>query len=176
VNKTIITGLALGAAIFVSSLAFAAATTKTVTANVKFLTPLSITLNNAANFGILSTGTATSYSVNTYGFLSKTGGANGTGTIIDSSSQAAASLTIIGSSAQTIKIDAVNAQPGNGVVASNFKCRYDIGSAADCSTLVSMAAPSTGTPLFVGLTITTTGAETDGATAAPSFDIAVTYN
>ena len=84
-------------------------------------------------------------------------------------------MTIAGSATQTIDINVNNYVADKGVTPSAATCAYDGGGSAPCS-LASLAAPGSGKPLLVGITVAVDGTQTTGATAAPSFDVVVNYH
>lgn len=158
------------AAISLTAISGAYAATQTLQANVTFVTPISFTSPVNVDFGYITTGaTGRTFTIDTAGTV---GGASVSDYLNGAS---AGSVNIVGSATQTIDITAGNYVPDGGVTPSAATCAYDGGGAAACA-LTAQAAPGAGKALLVGLQIDTTGTSNDGDTAAPTFDIVVTYN
>ncbi|HVY13480.1 MAG TPA: DUF4402 domain-containing protein, partial [Alphaproteobacteria bacterium] len=137
------TALLTGAAalLVMASTHMALAATQTVTASVKFDTPLTITKNADINFGIVKALQAGTYTISPAGAISASGG----GVVLGGTPQAA-SLTIAGSTSQLIDISVNNYVANLGVTPSAATCSYNNGTAAACS-LNSQAAPGAGKTL-----------------------------
>ena len=153
----------------------ASAATQSVSAGVNFISPLAISNVVNANFGSVTAGVAsTKYVLDTSGNVTV---ASGPGIVVTGAKNAA-SFTISGSSTQTINISAGSYTANGGVTPSAATCKYGAGTAAACTAAAfsTAAAPAAGTTLAMGLTITTTGNETGGTTANPSFTMTVVYN
>ncbi|TAL27852.1 MAG: hypothetical protein EPN97_16200 [Alphaproteobacteria bacterium] len=150
-----------------------AANPQSVTANIRFDTPLTLTKVSDLDFKSVTAGVAsTVYRLSTAGALSVVSGPGSAvfGTPV------AGNISIVGSTTQTIQITAGNAAAQGGASVSNFKCNYDGGGEVNCSTLTAAAAPGAGKTLLLGADVTTGGSEAAGATAAPTYDITVVYN
>ncbi|MGE3623110.1 MAG: DUF4402 domain-containing protein [Bdellovibrionales bacterium] len=152
----------------IASAAYAA--TQTVTANIKFDTPLTITKNSDINFGYVKAATAGKYVVNTAGTVTASNG----GVSLGGTTQAG-SLTISGSPTQAIDISAGNYVANNGVTPSAATCAYNGGPASACL-LNSQPAPGAGKTLLLGVTAAVNGTQAAGTSAAPSFDVVVNYH
>ncbi len=151
------------------------ALTETMSASVTFIAPLAISSVTSPSFGKLSADVdSTVYTLGTDGSVRV---ASGPGSALGGS-PAAGSMTISGSSTQTIDISSGNLMSDGGIEPSAVMCKYGSGSEVSCNdtSLNTASAPGGGTVLKVGLTVTTTGAEADGDTAEPGFDITVVYN
>lgn len=148
----------------------AMAVTQSVTANIAFDTPLSITKNADINFGTVKAGVNDTYTITTAGVVT----AAGAGQTI-SGTPAAGNLTIAGSTTQVIDISTGSYTANNGVTPSNATCAYNGGSAGACS-LTSQAAPGAGKTLLLGVDATVAGSPAAGATAAPTFVVTVVYH
>jgi hypothetical protein len=157
--------------LFASASASAAqADTESVTANVAFDTPLTLTKNTDINFGYVKAAQTGTYVIDTAGaIVASAGGVWLTGT------HNAGSLTVVGSTTQTIDITAGNYAANGGVTPSAATCGYNGGGAAACS-LTTQAAPGAGKTILVGVQIVADGTQDPGDTAAPTFDVTVTYN
>ncbi len=143
------------------------ALTQSITANVSFTTPLTVGSVVNANFGTVSSGVAsTVYAITPAGTLSVT---SGPGVSVDSSPAVPASFSVHGSTSQTFTATAGSYTANGGVTPSAATCAYNGGGTHACDGSQSYANPGAGTTLAMGLSITTTGGEADGASAAPTF-------
>lgn len=150
-----------------------AANPQSVTANIRFDTPLTLTKVADLNLRSVTAGVAsTVYRLSTAAALSVV---SGPGTPVFGT-PVAGNISIVGSTTQTIQISAGNAAAQGGASVSNFTCNYDGGGEVACSTLTAAAAPGAGKTLLLGADVTTGGSEAAGATAAPTYDITVVYN
>ncbi|MDX9690321.1 MAG: DUF4402 domain-containing protein [Proteobacteria bacterium] len=145
------------------------AATNSVVAHMVFSDALQIVNVTPINFGTLLAGSAGTYVLSSSGAVTGTdqdavlGGTTGAG-----------SMTISGSSTQTISISTQNYQPDGGVTPSLATCSYDGGSEVPCA-LAGQAPPSSGKLLLVGVTVNVDGTQAIGAVAEPSFDVVVSY-
>ncbi len=146
------------------------AITQSITANIAFDAPLSMTKNSDINFGVVRAGINDVYTISTAGVVTAAGAG---GTVFGTPT--AGNITISGSTTQTIDISAGSYTANNGVTPSNARCAYNGGASAACS-LTTQAAPGAGKTLLVGVDATVTGSPAAGATAAPTFVITVVYN
>ena len=150
-----------------------AANPQSVTANIRFDTPLTLTKVSDLDLKSVKAGVAsTVYRLSSAGALSVVSGPGSAvfGTPV------AGNISIVGSTTQTIQITAGNAAAQGGASVSNFKCNYNGGGEVGCNTITTGAAPGAGKTLLLGADVTTGGAEATGATAAPTYDITVVYN
>ena len=163
----------LSTALVLTAIAFAApayAVTQSVTANIAFDNAITLTKNNDINFGLVKALTADTYTITTAGVVS----AAGSGAAIGGTPQAG-SITIAGSSSQTVNISVSGYTANNGVTPQNATCAYNGGAAGSC-TISGAAAPGAGKTLLVGVQAVVSGAQAAGTTAAPTFNVNVVYN
>ena len=164
--------LAIAGAMAMSGVAYAA--TQSFTASIQFLTPLSF--NSAVNpdLGNWNAGASgRNFILNTD---SSVGGTNSADYI---NNAAAGSVNVVGSAFDTVDIVANNFVANNGVTINDVPCKYGAAAATTCggAGISTAAAPTgAGTALLVGVDVNTTTAHVDGDTAAPTFDIVVSYN
>lgn len=152
----------------------ATAAVQTVTANIAFETPITLTLNNDIDFGIVTALNASTYAIDTAAAVTVTAG---TGTSLGGT-PSAGDILIQGSATQTISINANNYLANNGVTPSLARCKYGAAAEAACSSMSGggLAAPTgAGTTLLVGVSAAANGTQAGGTTAAPTFDIVVNY-
>jgi hypothetical protein len=169
--RTPLAAVAIGV-VSILGIQMAYAATQSVTANIRFDTPLTLTKNADINFGSVSAGQANTYTITTAGSVSTTGGA-GTGVPLFGPT-AAGNISIVGSGAQLINISAGGYTANGGVTPANATCAYNGGAAGSC-TINGAAAPAAGKTLLVGVDATADGTQAAGATATPSFTITVVY-
>jgi len=155
------------AALLISADAMAA--TQSVNANLSFDTPLTLTKNSDISFGTVQAGLAATYTIDTTGTLTTSGGTYLYGT------KSAGSITVAGSASQTINISVGGYTANNGVTPSNATCAYNGGSAGSC-TINAAAAPGTGKNLLIGVDAAVDGTQAAGSSAAPSFTVTVVYS
>ncbi|MFA6280525.1 MAG: hypothetical protein WC612_07020 [Bdellovibrionales bacterium] len=146
------------------------AATQTMSAHIAFDTVLSITNTSGIDFGSVKANQAGTYTVSSTGVVTATN----SGVVLGGASKGG-SLTIAGSTTQTIDITANNYVSNNGVTPSGVTCAYNGGAAAPCN-LTSQAAPAAGKILLIGITVDVDGNQTVNTTASPTFDIVVTYH
>lgn len=146
---------------------------QTFNASIRFLEPLNFANTTNPSFGDFEAGAlGRNFVLGTDGSISGTdadayaGGAN------------AGSIEIHGSAFNNIDIVAQNLADDGGVSITTITCDYGGTGSVDCVDGISAAAAptDTGTTLLLGLGVNTTTEHTDGNTAAPTFDIVVTYN
>jgi hypothetical protein len=145
--------------------------TQSVTANIGFDTPLSITKNSDIDFGFVKAAQAGTYVISTADAVTPSGGG-----VWLYGSPHAASLTVIGSTTQTLTVSVGTYAVNGGVTPSAATCAYNGGSEAACGTLTTAAAPGAGKTLLVGVQVVADGTQDPLDTAAPTFDVTVTYN
>lgn len=143
--------------------------TQSVTANIRFDTPLTLTKNADINFGSVSAGVSDTYTISTAGAVT----AAGSGQYLFGAT-AAGNITIGGSSSQLINISAGGFTAQGGVTPQNAKCAYNGGASGSC-TITGAAAPGAGKTLLVGVDAVVDGTQAVGATATPSFTVTVVY-
>ncbi len=150
----------------------AGAATQSVTANINFDTPLTLTKNADINFGTMTASNASTYRITTAGTITTT---VGTGAYLYGATNAG-SITIAGSVADTIAISVGGYTANNGVTPSNASCAYNGGAAVTPCSYASAAAPGAGKPLLLGVDVAADGTQAAGTSAAPSFTVTVVNN
>ena len=151
----------------------ARAESQSITASIRFIAPVTLTSTVNPSLGDVNAGTTgRNFVLGTDGSISGTDAAAYTG------GASAGSINIQGSASQNIDIVAQNLVADGGVNITTVYCDYGGTGSTDCvSGIASAAAPTqTGTTLLLGLSVTTTTAHSDGSSAAPTFDIIVSYN
>lgn len=159
---------ALAISVFIPAVSYSA--TQSVTANIAFDTALTLTKNNNISFGTVKAATSGTYTVSTASAISA-----GSGGVVLYGTPAAGSITIAGSTTQTINVAAQNLGTDSGVQITATTCNYNSGGSGSC-TIASGAAPGAGKTLLVGATVSVDGSQSAGSTAAPTLDIVVNYN
>ena len=150
------------------------AATHSFTASIRFLEPVS--LNSAVNpdLGTWSTGpSGRDLVLNTDSSVGGTNAADYLG------GATASTVTVVGSAVNAIDIVANNFVANGGVAINNIPCKYGAAAATTCggAGISAAAAPTTGgTTLLLGVDVVTTTPHVDGDTAAPTFDLVVSYN
>lgn len=146
------------------------AATTTVTATIKFVSDLTITLVTAPNFGYVQAATAGTYALDTAGVVTPSGGG-----VLEGGTVAAGNYLIKGSASQAITINTNGYTASGASTPSAARCKYGAGAEVACTGVAGAAPGAAGTTLLVGLTVTTTNAGADGATNTPSFTLSVVY-
>ena len=165
--------LLVGGFIAFSTVVLVYAETQTFTVGIRFIAPLSFANKINPDFGRFEAGASGRHFIL---------GTDGTISGIDAAAYVdganAGSLEIHGSAFQKIDIIAQNIVDNGGISVTNILCNYGGAGDTDCGTGISAAAAPTipGTALLIGLDINTTTSHADGDSAAPAFDIVVTYN
>jgi len=157
------------AMVFSTSAALAA--TQNVTANVRFITPLSFTDVTNINFGTVTAGVAATYTITTAGVASTVGGEYLSGTPV------VGSVKINGSAFQTINISVTHGAAVSGVSVTASTCNYNAAGVASPCVVSGGAAPtSTGKTLLIGATVSADGNQVDSNTPiSPVITITVVY-
>lgn len=169
-TKLLIAALAIAIpGIAIAPAAFSA--TQSVTANIRFDTPMTLNKTADINFGSVTAGSASTYRISTAGAVSTV---SGTGAALFGTTQAA-SITIAGSPTQTLNISVAGYTTQGGVTPSNARCAYNGGAEQACS-YAAAAAPAAGKVLLVGADVAADGTQVAGATATPTFTVTVVYN
>ncbi len=148
----------------------AVAATQTMSASISFETALSLTNGTNVSFGFVKASQPGVYTISPSGAITATNDGVALG-----GDTHAGSMTIVGSETQNIDISVNHYVSNNGVTPSAATCSYNGGAAAPCA-LTSQPAPGAGKPLLLGVTLTVDGTQQTGTTAAPTFDVAVTYH
>ena len=162
---------ALGAAALLgASQAWAA--TQSVTANIAFDSPVTLTKTADINFGTETAANASTYRISTAGAVTTT---VGTGAYLYGATNAG-SITIAGPAADTLTISVGGYTANNGVTPSNASCAYNGGAAVTPCSYAAAVAPGAGKTLLLGVDVTADGTQAAGTTAAPTFTVTVVAN
>ncbi len=168
--KTHIALLTLGIICFLGC-ATAYAATQSVTALLKFDSPITLTKNADIDFGIVSAGVApTTYTISTAGTVTT---ASGPGEVLGGTSHAG-KITINGSLTTVMNISVGSFVTGSqGTVLSNPTCSYDGGAAGSCN-IIGASGPGAGKVLLLGVDATAPNIPIV-TTDAPSFTVTALY-
>jgi len=150
-----------------------AANPETVIAEVEFVTPVTISTNNALQFGLLDAGMLNAETV----AISTASGVTDASNRVLGGTQAAASLDVTATASQPINILVDAIVDGTYYALSGFQCDYNGDGAAACDGAGGLNATSSGTgsaTLFIGATLTGTGGATDGPDDG-QFNVTITY-
>ena len=162
--------LALVAFTALTALSYEAlAATQSVTANISFDTPITLTKNADISFGTVTAGVADTYTITTAAVVTAAGAGQWLG-----GTKTAGDITIAGSTTQTVNISAGSYTANNGVTPQNAKCAYNGGAEVACS-IVGAAAPGAGKTLKLGTEAVVNGTQAAGSSAAPTFVVTVVY-
>jgi len=146
----------------------ALAVTRSMTANIAFDTPLSLAKASDINFGTVTFGTADTYTITTSGVVT----ASGAGEHLYGETTAG-SISVSGSTTQSINISAGNYTANGGVTLQNATCSYDGAAPGSCE--INGAPSGAAKTLLVGVQAIVDGTQMAGATAAPGFTVTVAY-
>ena len=149
------------------------ATVEQVTAEVTFVTAISIGENNALQFGLLDVAMANTETV----IIDPDGGLTDTFSNVVGGTQAAADLTITATESQAITISVGNVSAATNYALGTWMCNYDgAGSDSACFGGYSETTPASSTTatLLIGVTLTGNGAAVAGNDDS-TFDVTVTY-
>jgi uncharacterized protein DUF4402 len=146
--------------------------TQSVTANIRFDTPLSLNKTADIDFKTVTAGQANTYTISPAGATSVSGA--GSGAFLFGTPNAA-SITVSGSTTQTLNISVGGYTANNGVTPANATCKYGAAAAGSC-TIPAAASPGAGTVLLVGADAAVNGTQAAGTTAAPTFTLTIVYN
>jgi len=148
-----------------------AANPESVTVDMAFLDPVTITENESLRFGLLDVNMANLETVviAPNDFLTDAGGNVLGGT------QAAADLTVTATASQSITILVDNVGTATGYTLGTWMCNYDAaGSNSACDGAGYSETSATSAVLLIGVTLTGNGAAVAGADNT-TFDVTVTY-
>ena len=154
----------------ISASSSGAAGPQPVAVQVTFVDPITITENNALQYGLLDQNLANLESVT----VAPDSAVTDPATRVEGGPQAAASLTVTATAGRaiTILVDSIVSGPGYSL--TDFRCDYNSGTDAACDGSGYLET-STGTAsLRVGATMTGDGTAVKGE-AAGSFNVTVTY-
>jgi hypothetical protein len=160
--------LAVGIAALLFSADALANNTVSVTANINFDTPLTLTKNNDINFGTVST-TPDTYTISTAGAVTNAGA----GQWLYGTKQAG-SITIAGSTTQTIAISVGSYVASSHVTLANPTCSYNAVAVTAC-TGAGLTAPGTGKTLLLGIDAAVATGVVAGTPETPSYTVTVIY-
>lgn len=148
-----------------------AANPESVTAEVEFVDPITITENNALQFGLLDQNMADLETV----VIATSGSVTDAGSNVQGGTQAAANLTVASTASQGITILVDNVVNGTGYALGTFMCDYNTAAASGACDGSGLSATSAASAtLLIGATLTGDGLSVAGA-ANGSFDVTVTY-
>ena len=148
------------------------AATQSMTANIKFDAPVTLTKNADINFGTMTASNASTYRITTAGAITTP---VGTGVYLYGATNAG-SITIAGPVADTLTISVGGYTANNGVTPSNASCAYNGGAAVTPCSYAAAVAPGAGKTLLVGVDVAADGTQAAGTTAAPTFTVTVVPN
>lgn len=154
------------AALLISADAMAA--TQSVTANIDFDTPLTLTKVNDINFGTVST-TPDTYTISTAGAVTNAGAGQwlyGT--------PKAGNITIAGSATQTVSISVGSYVASAHVTLGTPTCTYNAVAVTACNG-AGLAAPGAGKTLLLGINATVATGVVAGTPETPSYTVTVIY-
>ncbi len=148
-----------------------AANPESVTAEVEFVDPITVTENNALQYGLLDRNLATAETV----VIAPTGTLTDAAGNVQGGTQAAANLTVTATATQSITILVDNVVNGLGYALSGFTCDYNSAAPSGACDGSGLSATSVASAtLLIGATLTGDGLSEVG-TANGSFDVTVTY-
>jgi hypothetical protein len=147
------------------------AATQSVTADIAFDTPLTLTPVANIQFGTVKAAQVGTYVISTAGAVTPSAGG-----VWLYGTPSAGQLTVAGSTTQTITISTGSYVAQGGITPSAATCKYGAASAAACDGGLSVAAPGSGTTLLLGVQAVSDVTPAAGATATPSFTVTAVYN
>ena len=147
------------------------AATQSVTANINFDAPVTLTKTADINFGTMTASNASTYRITTAGVITTT---VGTGAYLYGATNAG-SITIVGG-ADTLAISVGGYTVNNGVTPSNASCAYNGGAAVTPCSYAAAVAPGAGKTLLLGVDVAADGTQAPGFFAAPTFTVTVVNN
>ena len=150
-----------------------AANPETVIAEVEFVTPVTISTNNALRFGLLDAGMLNAETV----VISTASGVTDAAGNVLGGTQQAASLDVSATGSQPINIlvDAISG--GTGYTLTGFQCDYDGTGATACDVAGGVNATSAAggsATLLIGATLTGNGGASPGVDNG-QFNVTITY-
>ena len=150
-----------------------AANPESVTVDMAFLDPVTITENESLRFGLLDVNMANLETV----VIAPNDSLTDAGGNVLGGTQAAADLTVAASASQSITISVGNVSTATNYALGTWRCNYNgAGSDSDCFGGYSETTPaaSTTATLLIGVTLTGNGTGTAGVDNS-TFDVTVTY-
>ena len=168
-SKKVLAVAAIAGLSLAATTAYAA--TLSVNANVTFVDTITITQNNALNFGMINTTmiAGDTVAINTSDAVSDSGGRVAGGT------QQAADLTVTATVGQSTNIMINNIVNGTGYGLATWKCKYDVGVETACDGAGMNVTSVASAILKVGATLTGDGFDVAGPQNG-SFDVVINYN
>ena len=167
-NSLAYVGCALSALLIVGS-AYAA-NPEPVVAEVTFVAPVTITENNALQYGLLDVNLANLETV----VIAPDSSVTDASSRVVGGTQAASDLTVAATSGQPITILVDNISSGTGYSLASFVCNYDSGADTACDGAGYSETSALSATLLVGATLTGDGTAVAGV-ANGGFDVTVSY-
>jgi len=167
-NRLAIVGCALAGLALTGSAN--AANPESVTAEVEFVAPVTITENNALQFGLLDVNMINLESI----VIAPNGAVADPASRVLGGSQAAANLTVTATEAEAITILVDNVFSNTGYSLSGFTCNYNAGADTACDGAGYSETSVAAATMTVGATLTGNGLALPGVVNG-SFDVTVTY-
>ncbi len=147
-----------------------AANPESVTVDMAFLDPVTITENESLRFGLLDVNMADMETV----VIAPNDGLTDAGGNVFGGTQAAADLTVTATASQSITILVDNVGTATGYALATWMCKYGTGSDTACDGSGYSATSAMSAVLLIGVTLTGNGNAVAGADNT-TFDVTVTY-
>ncbi len=147
-----------------------AANPESVTVDMAFLDPVTITENESLRFGLLDVNMANLETV----VIAPNDSVTDAGGNVLGGTQAAADLTVTATASQSITILVDNVSTATGYTLGTWMCKYGAGSDTACDGAGYSETSATNATLLIGATLTGDNTAVAGA-ADGSFDVTVTY-
>ncbi len=148
-----------------------AANPESVTVNMSFIDPVTITENSPLQFGLLDVNMANTETI----VIAPDSAVTDTQNNILGGTQGAANLTVTATASQPITILVDNVSTASGYSLSNWLCNYDsAGSDTACDGAGYSETSVASATLLIGVTLTANGSATVG-TDNSTFDVTVSY-
>lgn len=148
-----------------------AANPESVTVDMKFLDPITITENNPLQFGLLDVNMTNNQTVT----IAPDDSVTDTQNNVLGGTQAAAELTVTATASQSITILVDNVSTATGYVLQSWKCNYDAaGPDSNCDGSGYTEASVASATLLIGATLKGNGSAVAG-TDNSTFDVTITY-
>ena len=147
-----------------------AANPESVTVDMAFLDPVTITENESLRFGLLDVNMANLETV----VIAPNDSLTDAGGNVLGGMQAAADLTVTATASQSITILVDNVSTATGYALATWMCKYGTGSDTACDGSGYSETSATSAVLLIGVTLTGNGNAVAGADNS-TFDVTVTY-
>ena len=147
-----------------------AANPESVTVDMTFLDPITITENESLRFGLLDVNMANLETV----VIAPDDSLTDAGGNVLGGTQAAADLTVTATASQSITILVDNVGTATGYALATWMCKYGTGSDTACDGSGYSATSAMSAVLLIGVTLTGNGNAVAGADNT-TFDVTVTY-